>query len=164
MEGLRDSLEIFIKNREHFCLFILGINSEFSNHHMYASRLTYELNQNADTPITHVTITNLTDIEHDLLGEFRQTGLIISSDIILDPTMADLIIFVEISGDVLQKRGEVKTLDIERWKQFKEKYPVNKYIYDNVPFKFTKIDKIKIEEGTFKKISDTVIEFVNNNI
>ena len=156
-------IENFIKQKEHFSVLILGVNSELANHHLYAEKIATELNKQVSSPITHVTIKHLSDIEHDVIGKLRKNGVIISSDIILDPAIADIIIFIEVSDETLAKRGEEKKLDMERWKIFKQKYKVNKYVYDTVPFKFKNVESMK-ENKTYEKIWQFIMDFINNNI
>jgi hypothetical protein len=159
-----NNIDLFIKKKGHFTILILGVNSEVSNHHMYAEKLTAELSQNMDTNISIIPIRHLSDIDHDEISRCRKTGVVISSDIILDPTVADYIIFIETTDETLEKRGETRKLDDERWKKFKEKYPVNKYIFDNTPFTFKNYETIKNDSTTFKKIYNSVIDFINKNI
>jgi len=164
IENIIDNLKQFINTNQNFSLLLLGVNSEFSNHHKYAEKLTTEINNllGNDKLITHVSIQRLSDIEHSVLGELRKTGIIISSDIILDPAIANARIFIETPIDVLATRGETKLLDEERWKKFKAEYPIDKFIFDNVPFTFKSIDKIKGDTGAFEKILLFLNQFLIN--
>jgi hypothetical protein len=152
-------MEKFIDIHSHFCVLILGVNSEFSNHHMYAKKVAIDFN------LQHIIIHNLSDINYDLISEARAKGLVLSSDIIINHEVGDVKIFIETTEETLQKRGEVLELDAERWKKFKEKYPIQKYVYDNAPFVFKNAEKIDVTKSkTLQNIINFINEFIEKNI
>lgn len=153
----------FIKIYNSFYVLVLGINSEFSNHHLYAEKLTLMLNKEFNSNIKHIVVKNTSDINYSKFGSYKDTGLIISSDIILDPKYFQYRAFIMTNDETLEKRGETRKLDLDKWNKFKKAYTLHLFVYDNVPFKFENVNKMK-DNNTLNKINLSLKEFFDKNI
>lgn len=153
----------FIKIYKSFYVLILGVNSEFSNHHIYAEKLTNMLNEKFNSNIKHIKIKKMSDIDYSKFGSYRESGLIISSDIILDPKYFQYRGFIMTTDETLDKRGETKRLDLDKWNKFKKSYTLHLFVYDNVPFTFESALKMK-ENNTLTKMYSSLLEFFDKNI
>ena len=154
-------VEFFLKTNKKLIILILGVNTDLSNHHIYAEKLVSDINtpKNGDLKFTYMKIQDNEDIDYSKITQLGETGLVISSNYPLEREYIDFVIYLDTSLKILKSRGLSQRIDTEG---FKNNYKISKFVNDTSYKQFNTLGRIS-ENPAYDKLWDIVIDLIMKN-